>query len=171
MRTAPATPEDMEELALNMRAIDRWELRHVARVTGRGHISILGDLMSTYRAAPLTALHCPEGLVGVVGVLPMPGMPGGGAIFFLGTDLADLHSLPMDRALRRWLDAELEAARWPRGFGNVIPKDLRFRHVWLQHLGFDFPVAEVQHLPDELEVFWMQARCDVGPNDATAACA
>ncbi|WP_138469870.1 hypothetical protein [Poseidonocella sp. HB161398] len=169
MRTAAATPEDIEELALNMRAMDRWEMRHVARVSGRGHISILGDLMQTYRQGPLTALHHDDGVLGIVGVVPMPDMPGAGAIFFLGTDLADRHTLPMDRALRRWLAAELASGRWPGGFGNVIPSELRYRRIWLEKLGFDFPVAEVQQLHDSLEIFWMAGRRDVGPNDATAA--
>lgn len=152
----PATRYDLDTLARFMRASDVWELRFNAEATGRmtEGWNIADELHGQFHSFPHWALWCRAGLVGLAGVAPLPQNPAIGAIWFLGTDLADTRWHGMTRAARRFID--MERPHW-FAMGNIVPRRMTKRRKWLETLGFDFRDAEAHQNFKEHVAFWSQS--------------
>lgn len=142
----------MVELICFLRESDRDELAFTARATGRQHREIHAEIGLAITAGPAWTLWWGDDVLGIAGINPAP-EGGYGAIWFLGTDLADRHWQGMTRAIRRFMAMEMPAFDW---VGNVVPAHMEERRRWLHHLGFDFPQIQAQHLPQGLVVFTSQ---------------
>lgn len=162
----PSTRADLPELAGNLRASDRHEAAFNAAATGRDGPgwSVLGDLEGAFHKFQHWTLWHPEGLVGMAGVAPLRQNPAIGAIWFLGTDLADTHWLAMTRASIRFI--AMQSGDW-FAVGNIVPKHMTARRRWLEHLGFDFEDAEAHPNMQGHVAFW--SRPLDGPKDGPAA--
>lgn len=151
----PATRRDIADLASSMRASDIEELTFNARATGRWSPdwTIRGELMAGFDRWEHWAILRDCDVVAVGGIAPKPSDPGVGAIWMLGTDLADQHWRQMTRLCRRWL--EIHRPHY-RILGNVLPAHMMQRRRWLEHLGFDFIENEAQRSASGHVVFIMR---------------
>jgi len=162
----PATRADVQRLCREMRQSDRLETQYNAEVTGRitPQWSIERELLEAFEASTFWAVWRQDDLVGLGGVAPLPQDPNVGAIWFLGTHMADSHQLALTLTLRRFIRAE--RPRWGV-LGNVIPQHMVRRRAWLEKLGFDFAPSEANKNTQGLVAFWSHAQD--GPDEQPAA--
>lgn len=151
----PATLWDVDTLDCFMRSSDRDECRFNAQATGRigPDWSIRGDLLTAMREGEVWSMWWGDDLMGMGGCQMQKGI---GAIWFLGTDLADKHVVGMTRACRRFMQLVLQ--RHDGIIGNIVPKYLAQRVAWLQHLGFDTREGEAHSMLQGHVIFWTQAQ-------------
>lgn len=148
----PSTAKDCDILATHMRLSDVIEVRASAITFGRMDTgwSLLGEIQFGYKNGPCWSLWDSDGLVGMAGVAAFQPNPSIGAIWFLGTNLADLKWRAMTRSTKR-IKPLLE-----RGFeavGNIVPASMERRIAWLEYLGFDISKSKA-NVPDGYVAFW-----------------
>ncbi len=162
MLSLPATAYEVDLLARSMRASDIEECELAARLSGRysSDWSVQGDLKTALVRDPMWAGWHERGLVGLAGVATLPHMDGIGAIWFLGTDLADELIVPFTLMARRFI--RMQSPYWLK-MGNVLPQHMVRRRRWLEQLKFDFNDEQAHQLPQGLVAFWSQPA--LGPND------
>jgi hypothetical protein len=150
IQTLPASRRDLAELAGNLRPSDRLEITETVRAFGQMHPgwTPAAHVMATPEHPIWAMWHC-DGLVGLCGVNPDKADPSCGAIWFLGTPLADTHWRAMTRASRRFI--AMQAPHW-RWMGNVVPTAMPKRIRWLEKLGFDFAPRQAQ--PNQHVMFY-----------------
>jgi hypothetical protein len=148
----PATLHDCDILATHMRLSDVIEVRTAAITFGRMDTgwSLSGEIQFGLENGPCWSLWDSEGLVGMAGVASCQPNPEIGAIWFLGTDLADLKWRAMTRATKRikpFLEQGFSAV------GNLVPANMHRRIAWLEYLGFDISKSKA-NVPDGYVSFW-----------------
>ena len=101
------------------------------------------------------AIHYGPDLVALGGIRPNPVAPTTGAIWMLGTDLADTEWRGLFPRVRAFIAAFAPA--FPDGVGNLIPKHMPKRQAWMKHLGFDISPLRVEDSLHESHVLaWMR---------------
>lgn len=156
VRLLPATRYDVQELAAFLRASDRSESEFTARAVGRwtSTWSVSADLVQALDGEAQT-LWWGCDVMGIAGIMPFTHDPKFGAIWFMGTDLADRYPRSMTRACRRFINARLP---FFTRVGNIVPRHMPERLRWLKHLGFDFVPEEAQQIYQGHVIFLSQAR-------------
>lgn len=147
----PSTIWDIEHLADNLRQSDIDECTFNARAFGRltPSWSIKSDMVGNFPTSDHWSLWHDEGLAAVGAITPLP--DGRGAIWMLGTAVAERHGLGMTRACQHLLSVKLKEYRQ---LGNVVPMKMTDRIRWLVHLGFDIEWKQANGLPTGVVAFW-----------------
>lgn len=124
-------------LIRKLRASDKLELWLNMKARGEPYtvMRTRQELLKVAQSEETWALWKDGELLGLGGIAQVPNMIGVGAIWFLGTDLADKNPMAMTRACKRFMRAFHK--HWP-SLGNVVPTCMSNRIRWLEYLGFDF---------------------------------
>lgn len=156
----PATRHDVILLCRAMRQSDQDECLSNAIASGRFNTiwSVRHDLFTAFENDPIWALWDGIHLVGLAGVASLQQHLGFGAIWFLGTTLADTKWRAMTRACRRFI--AMQDRHWTR-MGNIVPANMPKRIKWLEKLGFDMEPPEAQQLVKGHVTFWLHR--PIGP--------
>jgi hypothetical protein len=139
----PATAYEVEELLVKMRPSDRREITFCAHALGRAvrGWSLEAETRKACAGHEVWAGFYKGELMALGGIAPLPDQPCCGAIWFLGTDLADKEWRAMTRACKRLVGIMAEGWCW---VGNVVPAGMAKRIRWLEHIGFDMLESQAQ---------------------------
>ena len=132
----PATLEDADEMAPNMRESDQAELE---ACTGHSPKRALRDSIKCTES-PLVGVA--DGEIGCIyGVAVFDTQPYTGVIWLLGTSLIATHSLTFLRHSRNWV-REVQGSGKYKYIGNYVHGENQASIDWLRWLGFTIEEAE-----------------------------
>lgn len=128
----PATPADVDHVAIHMRPEDRRECEAAGLASTEA-------LWASYRTSEVAySLVAPDGeVVAVVGVCPGTNGPTWGAIWLLGTDGIKRNAKTFLKHSKEAL-AQLYADTGKEVFYNYTFSENTVHHDWLRWLGFTF---------------------------------
>lgn len=149
MMVLPSTRYDVHTLIAFLRESDLWETRLAAGFAGRRY-DLYKDLMNSFGETDYWTVWKDDKLVGMGGIRLTSTCENIGAIWFLGTDLADKYPIDLLRTMRRFIQNNREM--WYK-FGNIIPAGFDERLRWLRQLGFDFEEIEAQQNGRRVVIF------------------
>lgn len=150
----PATKHDVAGLIDRLRISDVDELAANARLTGKygPGWSLRRQIELDLQDVDCWAMVIDGELAGLGGIHPLPEDPRIGAIWFLGTDLADTHWRTMTRLCRKFLSVHAPDYKM---LGNIVPTYNEQRLRWLKYLGFDFDGDKAQLKRQGYVAFWL----------------
>lgn len=159
----PATLYDRDLFLKEIRVSDIHELDYMARALGRFSNPKMTVHAIFETCQPWAMIYKGE-LMGLGGVMPTQ-KPGFGAIWFLGTELADIKPLVMTQCCMRFLAAAQREYEW---LGGYVPLHMTTRVRWLAKIGFDIKIEEAKQQGRGFALFqWPKP--ELGPEEALAA--